>query len=422
MTGSHSAAYTNPTTRTLDPFQVAAGLLKNDRFLLLPLLLLLAIPTLIDLFIPLSPRNSGIYLSMVDRLLHLVVVSAIALRWRRRLESPQGSRVSNLRVVGRIVAIGVFTYLIVAVPLFGMAFSGETRMASLWVLLLGMGCWYSLRIYFYFVAASVFGMATLPAVRASIELSRGNATAAVRSLIAPAALTLLLIGLCMAPAPDGRSLWTIGAASIAEGVFWILSCYTGLAFGLVLFDDVAWRSAGLNPYRAERLATLHTQGGGRAARLLSTRSGLMLLGVSICFLTGNLLRQLHEPPAAEVTIEKVTLADYTIRVELLVRDSQYNFRGFSPAAFSVASKTGFAQSQRLTTATDEADGKEVLTTLASSGETSKRLYLTFQTNKTAASLRALDNMWLWYKLQPLLPIQTGLAREENQDAPEEWMS
>lgn len=404
MTDSDPLASTSPRKQALDPFRMAAGLLKNDRALLFPLLILLAIPTLVDLFSSFTANNNHIYLLFVDRLLHLLVVSAIVLRWRRRLESPQGARLNALRVMGRIVLVGALTYLIVTVPLFGIAFAGHPQMAILWAMLLAMGCWYSLRIYFYFVATSIFGMATLPALRCSIELSKRNGSAALRSLVAPAAITLLLIAICMSPAPDGRSAWVLAAASIAEGVFWVLSCYTGLAVGLVLFDDVAWRAAGLNPYRAERLATLHTQGGAGSAKLLSPRSGVMLLGVSICFLIANLLRQLHEPPAAQVTIEKVSLADYSIRVELLVRDTEYNFRGFSPAAFSIASKTGFAQSQRLITATDTANGNNVLSALTSSGETEKKLYLTFESNKTVASLQALDNMWLWYKVQPLLPI------------------
>jgi hypothetical protein len=131
--------------------------------------------------------------------------------------------------------------------------------------------------------------------------------------------------------------------------------------------------------------------------------------IALCIAGGNLVRQLQQPPAAEVSVARVWTADYSIKVELAVKDPEFHFRGFNPAAFSIASKTGFAISQQLLAAADSPEGKGILVDFqqgrAQSGEVSARpLYLTFRSTKSADALRSLDNMWLWYKLVPLLPI------------------
>jgi hypothetical protein len=122
------------------------------------------------------------------------------------------------------------------------------------------------------------------------------------------------------------------------------------------------------------------------------------------FVLGNLARQLTQPPAAIVSIDSMKIADRTIQVELTVSDHQYHFRGFNLAAFSIASKTGFAQSRRLLSASLKPEGGEILGAMPTSSGDPRKVYLTFATNKSAESLRSADNLWLWYKAVPLLPL------------------
>jgi hypothetical protein len=198
-------------------------------------------------------------------------------------------------------------------------------------------------------------------------------------------------------------LW-VALASASEGVFWILSTYTGLGFALTLFSERDWRAAGLDQYHVHRLRTLETQGGRSLPKFLSPRFGLLVLGVAVCFLVGNLIRQLHQPPVAQVTVKQVQVSDRQIRVELEVEDREYLFRGFTPAAFSIASKTGFRQIEGLVSVSPNPDGKEILPFIVSKDGAPTRLYLTFSSSKSESALRGLDNMWLWYKLAPLLSI------------------
>jgi hypothetical protein len=153
-----------------------------------------------------------------------------------------------------------------------------------------------------------------------------------------------------------------------------------------------------------RLRTLETQGGRSLPKFLSPRFGLLVLGVAVCFLVGNLIRQLHQPPVAQVTVKQVQVSDRQIRVELEVEDREYLFRGFTPAAFSIASKTGFRQIEGLVSVSPNPDGKEIMPFIVSKDGAATRLYLTFSSSKSESALRGLDNMWLWYKLAPLLSI------------------
>lgn len=130
----------------------------------------------------------------------------------------------------------------------------------------------------------------------------------------------------------------------------------------------------------------------------------------MCFLAGNLMRQLHQPPAAKVTVKQVQISDYKVRLELEVEDKEFHYRGFTPAAFSVASKTGFRQVEGLESVSQSPDKKEIIAFVSTPNGESTRLYLTFATSKTENSLRGLDNMWLWYKLQPLAPISPEMLK------------
>lgn len=399
------------STQTHDPLRIAAGLLKNDSSLLPILLAVLALPALLDPLVARTPDSARTFIMFSDRVLQLLVVSFISLRWRRRLESSQGPRVRWLPAAARITFIGLSLSVLVTIPMITMFLSGDGVSSIISVVLLTFGCWYALRVYFYFAAASIFGMSLGSSVVRSIEVGKRDSTAALRSMIAPGALAILLIALAMAPAPDGRSLMWLTIASCMEGVFWLLSTYTGLAWALIVFNESDWRGAGLDPYRSERLDTIQAQGSIDVAKWLSPKFGLVIALAAVGVWISNTVRQLHLLPAASVSVSHVWVADYSVKVELSVSDPEHHFRGFSPFAFSIASKTGFQQAQRLTSVSKSYDGKEMLIGLDGDGTQPQSVFLTFQTGKTAESMKETDNMWLWYKFEPFLPLQQGLFRD-----------
>lgn len=388
----------------LDPFRVAAGLVRNDAALLGPLLIILAVPTFVELFLPSLGSSWWAGLMIFDRLTQIGVVTFIALRWRHRLDSTKRPAVSAMIVAGRIALVSLASSFVMLMPLNLLTLSLNSGFELLFLALFVVGSLWCLRVLFYFAAVSVFGMGVRQGLAVSTRVARHDPIAAFKTLISPVALTVLFVGLSLVPSPDGRSIVWTTVASFCEGIFWIGSTYTALGCALTFFDDQTWRLAGLDPYRTDRLSTLQTQGGRGLGRLLAPRGGMVTLAVGLMFVFGNLARQLTQPPAARVLIESVRIADRTVQIELGVEDLDYHFRGFNIAAFSIATKTGFPQSERLLSSSLKPEGAEIITTLPTDSGDRRRLYLTFATNKSAESLRAADNLWLWYKAAPFLSL------------------
>jgi len=344
---------------------------------------------------------------VLDRLMQIAVMTYIAIRWRRRLDATKRGGARHVLIASRIALVSLVSSFVIFMPLSMLLLTLSSGVGIVFLALFVAGCVWCLRVFFYFAAVSVFGMGVKQGLSEAIQVARAYPSMALKSLVSPAAFTVLLVGVALMPAPDGRSIVWTTIASIFEGVFWLLSTYTALGCALALFDDRVWRAAGLDQYRSERLATLQIQGSGKLARILAPKAGVCALLVGLMFTLGNLTRQLSQPPSASVSIESVTFADRSARLELRVEDQTHRFRGLNIAAFSLATKTGFAQSERLTSASLTPEGRELLATLPTTSGEPRRLYLTFSTTKSADALRSADNLWLWYKAIPLLPINAG---------------
>jgi len=389
----------------MSPYRVAAGLLYNDAGIFLACLALLSAPTLVLAFRPASPLFTGLSSLFLDRFCQMGAIAMIGLRWRRRLHAGQG--LAPMLVFIRLLAWGLSSAFLIGIPVAGLAVSRDVEIALFFLVLLVLGVVWSVRTYFYCALVSLLGLGVMSGVSRAVEVAKRRNWSVAQALLSPLGVTVLLVALASTPYPDGRSLTCLLIASCLEGVFWILSAYTSLAFCLVLLSEGEWQKSGLHHYRRETLATLQTQGRDSLARWLRPRSGFGLLCIALCVIAGNLARQLQQPPASSVAIKQVRFEDYLIHVDLLVEDPTYHFRGFIPAAFSVATKTRFSQSQGLVSATDKPDIREVLPALSDDSPGPKILHLSFRSGKTAAALQGADNLWLWYKLVPLMPLQVS---------------
>jgi hypothetical protein len=208
----------------------------------------------------------------------------------------------------------------------------------------------------------------------------------------------------LSPFPDGRSLLVNSLAASAEGIFWLLSTYTGFAFALIALDDSEWRRVGLEPYRIEQLRTLETRGRGAIAQLLRPSAGVKMLLLALLVYIANLSRGMAMPPAATIQVKNIQVDDYLIRIEATISDTSYHFRGFKPFAFRVASKSGEKISEDLIRASLSPDKSEVIPVVPASTEP-QSLFLEFRSNKSKEKLQAIDYGWLWYQLVPLEPLQ-----------------
>jgi hypothetical protein len=397
-------------TKGLEPFALAAGLLWNDRFLLLPLLIVLAMAGLADLALQSFGISNWTGVMVLDRVLQILVVTFIVLRWRKRLQVTQAAPLNGTRLAARIAIVSITSTVLLAVPFLGFAVNPGGASALLFLVCGVLGVVWCLRVYFYFAVVGILGSPVVAGLARAVLMSKGDGMAALRSLVVPCALTMLLTALLTMPSPDGRSVVWMTAASSAEGIFWILSTYSALGYALAMFNESEWRTAGLTPYRRERLSTIQMQGGATLARYLRPKFGLWMCLGAMCCMAANLARQVNEPPAASVVVKSVTVADYLIKVELEVEDREYKFRGFHPMAFSVKSKTGFAIANSMTAASLTADGTGFIGPINSKDGAQQRIFLTFSSGKTAAALRALDNVWLWYQFQPLVAISPQMLQ------------
>ncbi|MFN4895338.1 MAG: hypothetical protein ACK5GN_05985 [Pseudomonadota bacterium] len=401
---SHGSSPQVDKKNVLEPFGLAAGLLWNDRYWIIPLCFVLVLSTALDLLLQHLGYESWAAVVIFDRALQIGVVAAIVLRWRKLLQGSHIASLSLARLTGRIAVVSVASSVLLAMPLLGLTVNAGGGSSLLFMVLGALGIVWCLRVYFYFAVVGILGSAIVPGLAQAVRISKSDGTAALRSLLVPCGLTLLLTALLTMPSPDGRSVFWMTAASSAECVFWILSTYCALGYALTAFSESEWRAAGLTPYRHERLSTIQKQGGLNLPKYLRPKSGAWMCLAAVCCMAANLGRQLNEPPAASVAIKKVTVADYTIKVELEVEDRSFRFRGFHPVAFSIKTKTGFAVSNSLTSVAHTSDGAGISGAIVSPDGAPRPLFLTFSTGKTAAALRGLDNIWLWYQLQPLVAI------------------
>jgi hypothetical protein len=140
------------------------------------------------------------------------------------------------------------------------------------------------------------------------------------------------------------------------------------------------------------------------AKILRPKSGVLIGIAALVLMAVNLERNSTTPPAVNVSIVAVSVDDYSIKVELEVVDKEYHFRGFQPLAFSIKTKTGSQFSEALKSVARTRDGNGFITGIQSVDGSPERIFLSFSSAKTGQTIRSSDNVWLWYKSIPIMPI------------------
>lgn len=394
--------------------RVTVALLHQDRAILPLLFAVLAIPAVLEAFLPKLSEGGYLALIALDRLLQVVVMFAVIRRVRRRLEQPHGKRAGSLlKAFLRTCLFGFALWGMCTLPLIIAMLSPQSSLMVPAIFLLVIGIVWSLRYYFYSLPAALLGASLKGSAAQAYCMSKKAPRAALGSIAGPLAIMLLLVALCSVPYPDGRSLLWSALSSACEGAFWLLATYTTLGFGLGLVDEHDWREAGLDPYRTERLDTLRVQGGGFLSKMIMPRAALQIFFVSVLVFLANLARDFQEPPAARVAVKSVAVDGEVLKVTLEVSDPEFRLRGFVPVAFSVATQTGSPISKELLSVSRDPSAQKMEAALPLNAEP-VILYLQFRTAKTPEVLQGLDNMWLWYKFAPVAAILPTAPPESPQ--------
>lgn len=390
---------------SLNPFTIAAGLLRNDVLVLLPAFFVLALSAFIRGLSSLSDAEYIGAFMVFERFLQLAVVSFIVIRWRRRFEHGKGRRLGSSQALLRIVLSGFVVWAALTIPVLGASFTSWPWLSSLCLIMFFVSVFWFFRFYFYFATFGLLSGSAREVSRVTLEISRRDPKAALRSLVAPLAVTALVWGLVSLPSPDGRSLFWATVGSTTVGFFCILATYTGLAFALILIDDRTWREAGLDPYRRERLLTLEAQGRFSHFNWLAPRDGAKIFLVAACAIVFSMYQGLHSAPAPKVSLQSCEARNHGISVVLELSDPHYKFRGFNPYAFSLRSQTGFDEISGLGGKVSmEPGGAELPVPLPESSDPIT-VRVDFKSNKTQEALIDLDNMYLWYNLKALVPVK-----------------
>ena len=129
-----------------------------------------------------------------------------------------------------------------------------------------------------------------------------------------------------------------------------------------------------------------------------------MLLLALLVFVGNLSREMSMPPATSIQVKNVTVDEYKIRIEATISDASYDFRGFKPYAFRIASKSGEKISEELVRASLSPDKAEIISAVPT-GKEPRSLFLEFRSNKSKEKLNTIDYAWLWYQLVPLEALQ-----------------
>jgi hypothetical protein len=403
-------------SRELDPYAITIGYLRDDRWLLFPLFCLLSISELFELSGHLDSETKMWSALVVDRVLQLGVATIVARRWRGRVSAAEGTSPRFLPALLKNLTIGIALWAAIMMPLVIMSRASDSLSFLIGAAATTTALVVSLHFFFYSSVAGLLGGSLQSILQRARMITHAHPSSAFKAFIGPFALAVLVVGLLSAPYPDGRSaLWT-ALASLGENVFWLLSCYTAMAFTMTLLQDSDWRAGGLDPYRRERLETLELKGRGYTSRLLTPKTSAKILFLAGLVLLGNLAREFTIAPGPKISLKGVQVADKEVRVELELRDPVYHFRGFKPSGFTLASESGYPVATGILRVSTNAAADEIIRTLPESSGT-QTLYITFSSERSKKDLEALENLWLWYQLKPLFAIpKEALIGERSVDS------
>lgn len=374
-------------------YSIAAGLIWQDRAILLPLYLLTIAPMLYASLSNLIDPMSWFYVKAAERLLQLAALYFIGWRALRSLSST--ARGVNILSLCVMLIAGLLLWLAFFLPGNLVAAIGQSDASVLSLLLMLPIFIFTYLYYFYFFPLIMHINRPAAVLHLARSFTRIDKLLPVKVCVAPAGIMYLIQALCYVPFPDGRDFILALTSEIFGGVFWILSAYLSIACGIVFISDKVWHEAQLVPYRQSRLTTLAIQSISWLPNVLRPISGLQMLAISLLLWTANYARMAEMAPAPSISIKEISLKDERVELKLNLSDSKYRFRGFQPLLFRLAgeqNKTVAAPPQSARIEGSEQDVRIFFP--REKDETS--LSLVFQADRKAEDLRQLEDLYLWY--------------------------
>ena len=399
---------------------LAAGLLWADRWILLAMYPFIIAPALIEDVVNRFDPAIAFGLSTADRAVELIFLAVISMRWAGRLGTGPGKlRISDFI---QLLTFGFLLWVMIVFPPALAGALGETLSLEVQTLLFAAlflpGVFLSYRYFMYFFPI-IFGSGPLRSkLAAAASFLEGEKYLPLKVLAAPAGITGLLMALFSAPYPDGRSFVLSVFGDVSSGLLWLTGCYLGLAYGLILTGDKAWREMNLDPYREARLTTIALGAPSWLGPLLSLKAGSRMLIVAMFVWIGNYTRLELMPPAASIVVTGAEASGDLAQVNIEVVDERYGLRAFRPVHFRLAGENyldGKSASSLIAPVPFKVESTEITADMSDLRfyipvrTVPVRLTLMFRTARSGEALTALQDLFLWYRHAKIAPVKFDRA-------------
>lgn len=399
------------------PYKLAAAFFKLDGgFLAISYPLLIA-PSIVEIFTNQFDPALAVSLSLAERILQLLFLFFVSFKWARMLKMKSFPfKASSL---AKVFTIGMFLWALLVLPpaiFIGVSQSKAHALSfALLVLLVVPGLIIGYRYFMYSFPISFTNASLIEASVTARTYVMVDRLLPLRCLAAPTGITLTLTALSSALYPDGRSLSLSLIGACFSGLLWVLSCYLGLGFGIALLGEKSWRELEFDPYREARTSTLTLQAPHFLGKMLSFKSGIRFLLVSLLIWFGNISRLELMKPAPEITLISTSVKDDIATIVLQIKDEDYKFRGFQPIHFSLAGERFLESPGQLAGVISQSPSEATLGThMKIEGDprfqlpySDKPLELTleFQCTRSGDALTALQDLWLWYRHVKIMQVK-----------------
>lgn len=403
------------TTRSIAPHKLAAGLLAADHTLVLYCYPFLTLPLFVEEFVNRFSPTFAFVLSGGERTIELIFLFLLGIRWADKLRaqnetlpSPGILEQANFRAFtfARLLLTGFVLWALVIFPP-ALSIAGGKFQSTIFLALFLPGIILSYRYFMYFfpILFSPRGQSMARSLHSAAQFVKSDFLLPFRILAAPLGISTLISSLCAAPFPDGRDIYLSLLGDLFSPLLWVLSCYLGLAFALLMLSEKEWRELGLDPYRHARLDTLSILSPGWLASILSVRSGIKFLIVGSLVWAGNQIRLELMPPPGEITIKSVEVAEDTVTMNIEVKDLKYDLRAFQPVNLRLAgekyletsdSSAVIAPSPEKVISPETTDSPDLRFYVPHTTEP-VQLTLIFKALRSGEQLTALQDLYLWYR-------------------------
>lgn len=373
--------------------KVAAGMLKRDWALLLYLYPIIVLPRLLGSLIIPANSNAILYVYVVERVVYSLFLLAVASRWTR-LTFPKVEAVNWIGLLqALLIGLGLWFSYVVPIAAQFLPIPGTEK--SLLAILFIPGSIMNLHFFFFFIPIAL-GIKKLSDILAfSRSLLVADRWIGPKCLLGPIAVLFLSQAVIAGFSPDQRYLWVSIASDALSGLYWLFSTYMCVAVGLHLTQGhsvVLPQTEQLSP--ALTSASLDAPAWLEAACL--PRKGFVMLCLGCLVWAGNLMRLAQLPPAASISIQKVSLAESKITLDLLIHDPDFNLRGFHAVFLSLASQQRTPLAQFPSRASLSTSQRDVLFGFPLSASP-QHVQIDFETTRKDEDLRTLTDIFLWYR-------------------------